>query len=54
MHDLTPTERLALEIESLKAQLILADERLFFLVAELAKANARLGVTDYATQPLAK
>lgn len=48
---MTPTEVLAARIANLEAQLQLADERAFYLVAELAKANARLSITIYATQP---
>jgi hypothetical protein len=48
---MTPTEILALKIANLEAQLQLADERAFYLVAEIAKANARLNITTYATQP---
>lgn len=47
----TPTEVLAARIADLEARLQLADERAFYLVAQLAAANARLGVTDYRTQP---
>lgn len=35
----------------LEARLQLAEERIYFLVSELAAANARLGITDYRTQP---
>ena len=48
---MTPTEVLAARIANLEAQLQLADERAFYLVAEIAKANARLNVTTYATNP---
>lgn len=48
---MTPTEVLAARIADLEARLQLAHERIFYLVAELAKANARLNVTTYATQP---
>lgn len=51
--NLTPTERLAAKIADLEAKLQLADERTFFLTAELARANARLGITDYRTIPCA-
>jgi hypothetical protein len=47
----TPTEILAARIADLEARLQLADERAFYLTAQLAAANARLGVTDYRTQP---
>ena len=49
---MTPTEVLAARIADLEARLQLADERAFYLVSELAKANARLGITTYATFPL--
>jgi hypothetical protein len=52
MNDLTPTETLALKIEALQAELQLRDERIFYLVAELAQANAKLGMTDFRTIPL--
>ena len=48
---MTPTERQAAIIADLEAQLQLASERIFYLVAELVAANAKLGVTDYATMP---
>lgn len=48
---MTPTEILALRIADLEARLQLADERIFFLTAELAQANARLGITTYQTIP---
>ena len=51
---MTPTERLAIRIEELQAELQLANERLFYLVAELAKANAQLGHVNYSTFPLNK
>lgn len=47
----TPTERLRLNIEELEAKLEQANERIYFLVAELATANARLGNTEYRTIP---
>lgn len=50
-HEMTPTKRLAAKIADLEAKLALADERTFFLTAELARANAKLGITDYKTQP---
>ncbi len=46
---LTPTEVLAIRIADLEAQLQLSDERIFFLVAEVARLNAGLGVTTYRT-----
>jgi hypothetical protein len=49
---LTPTEVLAARIADLEAQLQLREERLFFLVAEVARLNAALGVTDYPTRPV--
>jgi hypothetical protein len=52
MSDLTPTETLSLRIEALQAELQLRDERIFYLVAELAQANAKLGTTDFRTIPL--
>ena len=50
-HEMTPTERLAAKIADLEAKLALADERTFYLTAQLAQANARLGVTDFKTMP---
>ena len=47
----TPTERMLWVQMELQARLDLADERIYFLISELAKANARLGITDYRTQP---
>lgn len=47
----TPTERMLWVQMELQARLDLADERIYFLIAELAKANAKLGITDYRTQP---
>jgi hypothetical protein len=48
---MTPTEILAARIADLEARLQLADERAFYLTAALAAANARLGITDYVTNP---
>mgnify|MGYP003345797097 FL=1 len=48
---MTPTEHQAAIIRDLEAQLQLASERIFYLVAELAAAQAKLGVTEYATMP---
>lgn len=48
---MTPTERQAAIIADLQAQLQLKEERIFYLVAELAAANAQLGKTEYATMP---
>ena len=48
----TPTEILAARIDDLEARLQLADERAYWLTAQLAEANARLGCTDYATHPV--
>jgi hypothetical protein len=42
MNDLTPTERLALVIEDLKAQLELANERTFFIASQNARLRAVL------------
>jgi len=50
-YDMTPTERLAAKIADLEAKLQLADERAFYLVAEIASLNAQLGRTEYHTQP---
>ena len=50
----TPTERLAIEIEELKARLQIAEEREFFLAAEVAKLNAILGRTDFQIRPTSK
>lgn len=49
--EMTPTERLAAKIADLEAKLQLADERTFYLISELARANAKLGVADYRTMP---
>ena len=46
-----PVDVLAAKVTDLEAKLQLADERTFFLTSELAQANARLGITDYRTQP---
>ena len=46
---MTPTERLAAKIADLEAKLQLADERAFYLVAQIASLNAQLGRTDYRT-----
>jgi hypothetical protein len=48
---MTPTEILAARIADLEARLQLADERAFYLVAEIALLNAALGCTNYQTQP---
>ena len=48
-YDMTPTERLAAKIADLEAKLQLADERAFYLVAQVAQLNAQLGQTDYRT-----
>lgn len=48
-NEMTPTERLAAKIADLEAKLALADEQVFFLTAELAQANAKLGITNYRT-----
>lgn len=48
-YDMTPTERLAAKIADLEAKLQLADERAFYLVAQIASLNAQLGRTDYRT-----
>jgi len=48
---MTPTEILALRIADLEARLQLSDERIYFLTAELAQTNARLGITTYKTTP---
>lgn len=37
MDDLTPTQRLALRIQELEAELSLRDERIFYLAAEVAR-----------------
>ena len=50
----TPTEILAARIADMEARLQLADERAFYLVAEIARLNAALGRTDYVTQPIHK
>ena len=46
-----PVDVLAAKVTDLEAKLQLADERTFFLTSELAQANARLGITEYRTQP---
>jgi hypothetical protein len=46
----TPTEILAAKIADLEAKLQLADERAFYLVAQVAQLNAKLGRTDYRTK----
>lgn len=48
-YDMTPTEILAAKIADLEAKLELADERAFYLVAQVAQLNAQLGQTDYRT-----
>lgn len=49
---LTPTEVLAARIADLEAQLWLADERAFYLVAEVARLNALVGNSvGYRTMP---
>lgn len=48
---MTPTERQAAIIADLQAQLQLKEERIFYLVAELAAANAKLGITEFQTMP---
>lgn len=37
MDDMTPTQRLALRIQELEAELSLRDERIFYLAAEVAR-----------------
>lgn len=49
--EMTPTERLAAKIADLEAQLELANERTYWLVAEIAGLQAKLGNTDFKTQP---
>ena len=46
-----PIEVQAALIADLTARLELANERIFYLVGELADANARLGNTEYTTMP---
>lgn len=48
---LTPTEVLAARIAELEAQLELAEERAFYLVAEVARLNTLIGVTSFRTVP---
>ena len=48
---MTPTEVLAAKIADMEARLQLADERVFYLVAEIARLNAELGRTDFKTHP---
>ena len=50
-YDMTPTELLAAKIADLEAKLQLADERAFYLVAQVAQLNAQLGRTEYQTYP---
>jgi hypothetical protein len=48
------TDRVSLPwrlLELKESQLALANERIFFLVGELAAANRKLGITDYKTVP---
>lgn len=47
----TPLERMLWVNNDLEARLKLSEERIYFLVSELAKANARLGIVTYRTQP---
>ena len=47
----TPTEILAARIADLEARLQLAHERVYWLTAQLAEANAQLGRTEYQTYP---
>lgn len=51
---MTPTEILAARIADLEARLQLADERAFWLVAQIAQLNAVLGRTDYQTRQPSK
>ena len=48
---MTPTEHQAAIIRDLESQLQLASERIFYLVAELAAAQAKLGNVNYSTSP---
>jgi hypothetical protein len=49
--ELTPTERLALEIADLRAQLELASEALFFEKARSARLNALLACYNITAEP---
>jgi len=49
---LTPTERQAIALAALEAENQLLRERLFYVVAALAAANAKLGITEYQTMPV--
>jgi hypothetical protein len=49
---MTPTERQAIALAALEAENQLLRERLFFVVAALAAANAKLGNTEYQTMPV--
>lgn len=42
MDDLTPTQRLALRIAELEAELSLREERIFYLAAEVARLKANV------------
>lgn len=48
-NELTPTQVLALQVEGLHAELQIANERIYWLVAELAKAHSELGNLNYKT-----
>lgn len=48
-NELTPTQVLALKIEGLQAELQIANERIYWLVAELAAAQVKLGNLHYKT-----
>lgn len=51
---MTANERQAAMIADLEARAEILKERIYFLAAALAQANAELGKTDYATFPPAK
>ena len=51
-NELTPTQVLALQVEGLQAELQIANERIYWLVAELAAAQCKLGNLNYKTANL--
>lgn len=49
MDCLTPTQVLAAKIAALEAKLQIAEERAYFLVAEISRLNAQIGNTEFRT-----
>lgn len=49
-NELTPTQVLALKIEELQAELQIANERIYWLVGELADAQCKQGNINYRTK----